>query len=876
MVLGPVRKFSLTEIYRTVKSFQQTQISFHSKTFNQSQAAALKPETLSLGASFSQSHHLFDEIPRRILSDNNHLLFEYSRNNLNVDALNLFVRNHSLGFPFDGSSLSCILKVCGCLFDQNVGRQVHCRCIKSGFVEDVSVGTSLADLYMKTANVVDGEKIFNEMPEKNVVSWTSLLSGYSRNGLVDQAIETFFCMQAEGIKPNPLTFATVLGALADDGAVKKGIQVHCMVIKNGFEATTFVSNSLINMYSKSGMVRDARAVFDSTENRDAVSWNGMIAGFVSNGLDMEALQVFYQMRLAGVKLTQMIFGTILKLCATLKELGFARQLHSRVVKDGFDSDLTTRTALMVVYSKSSEMDDALRLFYTMRGVWNVVSWTAMISGYLQNGGVEQAVNLFCQMRREGVRPNHFTYSTALTAHPTASLFQIHAQVIKTNYEKSPSVGTALLDAYIKIGHTSEAAKVFVLIEEKDIVSWSAMLGGYAQLGDTEGAIKVFLQLAKDGVRPNEFTFCSVVNACASPIAAVEQGKQFHASSIKSGYNNALCVSSALVTMYAKRGNIVSANEVFKRQRERDLVSWNSMISGYAQHGYGKKALKVFEEMRFRKMEMDGVTFIGVISACTHAGLVVEGERYFNMMVKDHFINPTMEHYSCMVDLYSRAGMLGKAMDLVNMMPFPAGATIWRTLLAACRVHLNVDLGKLAAENLISLQPLDSAAYVLLSNVYAAAGNWKERAKVRKLMDERKVKKEAGYSWIEVKNKTYSFLAGDHSHPLSDQIYLKLEELGIRLKDAGYLPDTNYVLHDVEEEHKEAILSQHSERLAIAFGLIATHSGTPIQIVKNLRVCGDCHTVIKLISLIEVREIIVRDSNRFHHFKGGLCSCGDYW
>ncbi|KAF7119509.1 hypothetical protein RHSIM_Rhsim13G0109900 [Rhododendron simsii] len=226
MVLGPVRKISLAEIYRTVKSFQQTQISFHSKTFNQSQAAALKPETLSLGTSFSQSHHLFDEIPQRILSDNNHLLFEYSRSNLNVDALNLFVRNHSSGFPFDGSSLSCILKVCGCLFDQNVGRQVHCRCIKSGFIEDVSVGTSLADLYMKTANVVDGEKIFNEMPEKNVVSWTSLLSGYSRNGLVDEAIETFFHMQAEGIKPNPLTFATVLGALADDGAVEKVKVIH--------------------------------------------------------------------------------------------------------------------------------------------------------------------------------------------------------------------------------------------------------------------------------------------------------------------------------------------------------------------------------------------------------------------------------------------------------------------------------------------------------------------------------------------------------------------------------------------------------------------------------------------------------------------------
>lgn len=880
MVLRPVRKISLTEIYRTAKFFQQTQISFHSKTSNQSQAAALKPETLSLGhepTSFSESHHhVFGELPQRKHSGNNHLLFEYSRNNLNVDALNLFVRIHSSGFPIDGSSLSCVLKVCGCLIDQNVGKQVHCCCIKSGFVEDVSVGTSLVDLYMKTKNVVDGKKVFNEMPEKNVVSWTSLLAGYSRNGLVVQAIDTFFRMQAEGIKPNPLTFATVLGALADDGAVAKGIQVHSMVIKNGFESTTFVSNSLIHMYSKLGMVRGARAIFDSAENRDAVSWNGLIAGFVSNGLDIEALKVFYQMRLAGVKLTQMIFATILKLCARLKELGLARQLHSRIVKDGFDSDLTIRTAVMVVYTKCNEMDDALILFYTMHGVWNVVSWTAMISGYLQNGGAEQAVNLFCQMRREGVRPNHFTYSTVLTAHPTASLVQIHAQVIKTNYENSPSVGTALLDAYIKIGNTCEAAKVFELIEEKDIVAWSAMLGGYAQTGDTEGAVKVFLQLAKEGVRPNEFTFCSVVNACASPTAAVEQGKQFHASSIKSGYNNALCVSSALVTMYAKRGNIASANEVFKRQSERDLVSWNSMISGYAQHGYGKKALKVFEDMRLRKMEMDGITFIGVISACTHAGLVEEGERYFNMMVKNLSIKPTMEHYSCMVDLYSRAGMLEKAMDLINTMPSPAGATVWRTLLAACRVHLNVDLGKLAAENLISLQPQDSAAYVLLSNMYAAAGNWKERAKVRKLMDERKVKKEAGYSWIEVKNKTYSFLAGDHSHPLSGRIYLKLEELGIRLKDAGYLPDTNYVLHDVEEEHKEAILSQHSERLAIAFGLIATPSGTTIQIMKNLRVCGDCHTVIKLISLVEDREIIVRDSNRFHHFKAGLCSCGDYW
>eukprot|EP00268_Persea_americana_P058842 TRINITY_DN7160_c0_g1_i4.p1 TRINITY_DN7160_c0_g1~~TRINITY_DN7160_c0_g1_i4.p1 ORF type:complete len:328 (-),score=68.07 TRINITY_DN7160_c0_g1_i4:1792-2637(-) len=281
-------------------------------------------------------------------------------------------------------------------------------------------------------------------------------------------------------------------------------------------------------------------------------------------------------------------------------------------------------------------------------------------------------------------------------------------------------------------------------------------------------------------------------------------------------------------------------------------------------------------MERQGLEMDGITFIGVISACTHAGLVEEGSRYFNSMIRDHHIDPTMEHYACMVDLYSRAGKFEKAIELIKGMLFPAGATVWRTLLGACRVHRNLELGKLAADKLISLEPQDSAAYVLLSNIYAAAGKWEEKTNVRKLMDERKVKKEAGSSWIEVKHKTHSFVARDRSHPLADQIYAKLEELNSKLKDAGYHPDTNFVLHDVEEENKEEMLSRHSERLAIAFGLISTPAAIPLQIVKNLRVCGDCHAVIKLISQIERRDIVVRDSNRFHHFSGGSCSCGDYW
>ncbi|KAG7019303.1 Pentatricopeptide repeat-containing protein, partial [Cucurbita argyrosperma subsp. argyrosperma] len=822
------------------------------------------------------AHQLFDEIPLKDISQYNRLLFEYSRNDHNREALHLFKGLHSTGLAVDGSTLSCVLKVCGVLFDQVVGRQVHSQSLKSGFLENVSVGTALVDMYMKTDDFEGGREIFDEMGNKNVVSWTSLLAGYARNGFNDSIIHLINQMQMEGVKPNDFTFATILGGLADESNIEVGVQVHAMIVKNGFELNTSVCNALICLYLKSEMVGDAELVFDSMFARDSVTWNVMIAGYTSIGYDLEGFELFHRMRLAGVKLSQTLFCTILKLCSRLRELNFTTQLHCLVVKNGYEFDQNVRTALMVTYSKCSKVDEAFKLFSMADGAHNVVTWTAMIGGFVQNNNNKEAVDLFCQMNREGVRPNHFTYSTVLSGKPSSLLCQLHAQIIKFDYEKVPSVATALLDAYINEGYVVESARVFNSITVKDIVAWSAMLSGLAQIGDSEKAMELFNQLVKEGVKPNEYSFSSVINACSSPTATAEHGKQVHATSIKSGKSNALCVSSALVTMYSKRGNIESANKVFIRQEEKDTVSWNSMITGYAQHGDAKKALEVFQVMQNKGLSMDDVTFIGVLTACTHAGLVQEGEKYFNIMTNDCHINPTIDHYSCMVDLYSRSGMFEKAMDVMNGMPFPASPTMWRTVLAACRIHRNLELGKLAAEKLISLQPNDSAAYVLLSNIHAVAGNWQERAKVRKLMDERKVKKEAGCSWIEVKNRIFSFLAGDVSHPFSDIVYAKLEELSIKLKDMGYQADTNYVLHDVEEEHKEAILGQHSERLAIAYGLIALPPGSPIQIVKNLRICGDCHNVIELISLIEERALIVRDSSRFHHFKGGVCSCGGYW
>jgi pentatricopeptide repeat protein len=632
----------------------------------------------------------------------------------------------------------------------------------------------------------------------------------------------------------------------------------------------------MNMYLKCGLVEEAKAVFCGMETRDMVSWNTLMAGLVLNGCELEALRLFHDSRASVAKLSQSTYSTVIKLCANLKELALARQLHSCVLKHGFCSDENVMTAIMDAYSKSGELDDAFNIFVLMPGSQNVVSWTAMIGGCIQNGDIPLAAALFSRMREDNVQPNEFTYSTMLTTSVPILPSQIHAQIIKSNCQQAPSVGTALLASYSKLGSTEEALSIFKMIEQKDVVAWSAMLSCYSQAGNCHGATNLFIKMSKHGMKPNEFTISSVIDACASPTAGVDQGRLFHAVSIKYRYQDAIWVGSALVSMYARKGSIDSARSVFERLTDRDLVSWNSMILGYAQHGYSKEALDTFQQMEVAGIEMDGVTFLAVIIGCAHAGLVKEGQQYFDSMVSDHKICPTMEHYGCMVDLYSRAGKLDETMEFIGGMPFPAGAMLWRTLLGACRVHKNVELGTLAAEKLLLLEPHDSAAYVLLSNIYAAAGKWKERDEVRKFMDSKKVKKETGCSWIQIKNKVHSFIASDRSHPLTDQIYAKLKAMTARLKREGYCPNTSFVLHDMEQEQKEAMLFMHSERLALAFGLIATPPGTPLQIVKNLRVCGDCHTVMKMVSAVEDREIIMRDCSRFHHFKSGVCSCGDFW
>lgn len=510
---------------------------------------------------------------------------------------------------------------------------------------------------------------------------------------------------------------------------------------------------------------------------------------------------------------------------------------------------------------------------------DVVSWNSMVAGYAQNGHGDEALELYLQMQAAKVKPDSVTFAGILPACCGLSGLEqgkmIHSYIVKSGLESDILVSNALIAMYGRCGSLVCAIKVFDKMRQRDVVSWTAMITGYAQNRFAGEASKVFHEMQLAGVRPNAVTIISVLPACAH-LVDIQQGKEVHAFAVRNSFEADVFLVSGLIDMYAKCGSIKDAYYLFDKMSYKDSTLWTSMIAGYSMHGQSDKSLMLFDKMQQLGYKPDHVTFVAVLSACSRSGMVDKGWNYFNRMSEDYGVEPRLEHYACMVDLLGRAGYLHKAYDFINNMPLKPNDDVWGALLGACRIHQDIKLGELVAEHLYGLKPKKAGYYVLMSNIYAAASRWDGVAKVRAIMKGKGVTKMPGYTWIQIKNKVHSFLVEDRAHPQSEKIHATLEGLARQMKEAGYVPKTNFVLQDVEEEEKEYILCGHSEKLAIAFGLINTTPGTSIRIIKNLRICGDCHDATKFISKIVGREIIVRDISRFHHFKDGLCSCGDYW
>ncbi|KAG6767277.1 hypothetical protein POTOM_028473 [Populus tomentosa] len=758
--------------------------------------------------------------------------------------------------------------------DSLKGKSIHAQMVKLGLTFSVYLMNNLMNLYAKTGFLLDAHNLFNEMPVKTTFSWNTILSGYAKQGKLEKAhqvfdlipvrdsvswttiivgynqmgrfenaIKIFVDMVKDKVLPTQFSLTNVLASCAATGSRGIGKKVHSFVVKLGLHACVPVANSLLNMYAKTGDLKMAKVVFDRMKLRNTSSWNAMISLHMNCGRVDLALAQFELL---------------------------------------------------------SERD--------------IVSWNSMIAGCNQHGFDNEALQFFSRMLKDtSLKPDRFSLASALSACANLEKLsfgkQIHGYIVRTMFDASGAVGnalismyaksggveiarriieqsgisdldviafTALLDGYVKLGDITPARQIFNSLKDPDVVAWTAMIVGYVQNGLNNDAIEVFKTMVSEGPRPNSFTLAAILSASSS-VTSLNHGKQIHASAIRSGEALSPSVGNALTTMYAKAGSINGARKVFNLLRQnRDTVSWTSMIIALAQHGFGEEAIELFEQMLALGIKPDHITYVGVLSACTHGGLVEQGRSYFDLMKNAHKIDPTLSHYACMVDLFGRAGLLQEAYKFVENMPMEPDVIAWGSLLSSCKVYKNVDLAKVAAERLLLIEPNNSGAYSALANVYSSCGKWDDAAKIRKLMKARGVKKEQGLSWVQIQNKTHVFGVEDGLHPQKDEIYKMMDKIWKEIKKMGFAPDTESVLHDLGVEVKDQILRYHSEKLAIAFGIISTPENTTLRIMKNLRVCNDCHNAIKFISKLVDREIIVRDATRFHHFRNGSCSCKDYW
>eukprot|EP01018_Ginkgo_biloba_P037424 Gb_17094 [translate_table: standard] len=821
---------------------------------------------------------IFDKTPNKNVFLWNAMIKEYARNGLYAESLALYYRMQEEGIQPDNFTFPFVLKACANLSTLQEGIEIHYNIVKTGFETNVYVANALIDMYAKCGSVEDASLVFDRMSTRDVVSWTAMIAGYAQNGYPVEALSLFHKMLFAEVEPNSITMLSVLSACAHLRALPQGKWIHDFINRSGFETDVAVCNSLLSMYVKCGSIETARHLFDKMAERNVISWSTMIAGYGHSGHALEALILFKQMQLAGVKPNSITIVGLIPACAHLGALQQGKCVHEYTIRNGFDSDVSVGNSLVAMYAKCGNLHIARQLFDKMP-TRDVVSWSAMIGGYTQNGHAPEALALFNQMQQADVKPNSVTMLSVLSACAQSGALQqgkwIHDYIGRNGFESDVSVWNSLIDMYAKCGSMELACQLFDKMSKRDVVSWNAMIVGYAQNGHAKEALTLFYRMQQAEVTPDSFTMVSVLLACAH-LGALQQGQLMHDYIIKSGLESDVFVGTALIDMYAKCGTIDIARQYFDHMLYRDVVSWSAMIAGYGMHGHGEDALALFFQLQQTGTKPDNIIFISVLSACSHAGLVDEGWQLFYYMSRDYSITPRVEHYACMVDLLGRAGKLYEAQHFIRNMPLEPNVDVWGALLGACKIHNNIDLGERVAEYLFDLETKDAGHYILLSNIYAAAGKWDDAAKVRKMMKERGLRKTPGCSLIEVDKKVHAFFVGDKSHPQSEEIYATLESLSGQMEELGYVPNMNFVLHDVEEEMKQHILHSHSEKLAIAFGLLNTRPGTTIRITKNLRVCVDCHSATKFISKIVKRQIIVRDANRFHRFTDGLCSCGDYW
>ena len=669
-----------------------------------------------------------------------------------------------------------------------------------------------------------------------------------------------------------------------------GAAVHGFLLKSRLVVSTYLANHLVSLYASCKQTLLARQVFDEIHQPNVFSYNALLAAYARASLPclaselfsqipspdlvsfntllsaysdnhVAALRIFRQMLETDISVDAFTLSTVI---SSLNDREFIVGLHGIVVSAGFSSSISVNNSLIGGYSRSGLLREAERIFSELGVSKNVVSWNCMIMGYGLNKEGRRALEL---MKNMVVPPDMFTVASMLTAFSASRDLtlgaQLHSQLLKNGSHGNAHIGSGLVDLYAKCGLISDAEKVFAEVLEPDLILWNTMISGYSlEEGYSEEALGCFREMQRRGLLPDDASFVCASSACSN-LSSPLQSRQLHAVAIKSNLSrNHVSVNNALIALYSKSGGLEDARKVFNRMPHRNSISFNSMIAGFSQHGQGEEGLALFEEMLAAGEQPSAVTFVSILSVCAHCGNVSKGRSFFDAMETQFNVRREKEHYSCMIDLLARAGNFKEAEEMIEKMPFDPGKIAWAALLGACKTHGNISLGEKVAQFLLRREPFNASPYVVLAGMYIDAGRWEEAAEVRRMMRNQAVRKSPGCSWIELKKTVNVFVADDSSHPRAVELRRVLVEWSEKMRASGYVGDPRRLYH--------------SEKLAVALGMLSTEDGAPILVVKNLRICEDCHDTIKLLGSMTKRRITVRDNHRFHHFSDGVCSCGDYW
>ncbi|KAJ7981995.1 Pentatricopeptide repeat-containing protein [Quillaja saponaria] len=674
------------------------------------------------------------------------------------------------------------------------------------------LGFKLIKTYSDACDLKRARQLFDKIYEPDLRTWTVLISAFTKNGLPKESIKLYTLLKKREIKPDKFVLLAVAKACAASGDILKAKVIHIDAIRYGFHSDMLLGNALVDMYAKCKCVEGARRAFDELLVKDVISWTSLASSYLNIGLPRQGLGILCEMGLEGVKPNSMTVSTVLPACSELKDLLAGRAIHGFVVRSGIGDNVFICSALVCMYASCLSIKQAQLVFDNLSH-HDVVSWNVILTAYFTNKQSEKGLALFYQMRNEGIQLN--------------------------------------------------------------VATWNAIIGGCMQNGRTEHACEILRKMQDEGFKPNQITVTSVLPACTI-LESLRMGKEVHCYIFRHWLIEDLTTTTALVDMYAKSGDLDLSRRIFNMITRKDTVSWNTMIIANSIHGNGEEAFFLFNKMLQSGVKPNSVTFSGVLSGCSHSRLVEKGLFIFDSMRRDHSIEPDTDHHSSMVDVLSRAGRLEEAYEFIRRMPMEPTAGAWGALLGGCRVYKNVQLAKVAAKRLFEIEPDNPGNYVLLSNILGTAKMWNEASETRKLMRERGITKKPGCSWVQVGNRVHNFVVGDKTNKQSDEIYEFLNDMGKKMSLAGYKPNTDFVLQDVDQEEKANSLCNHSEKLAVAFGILNLNGQSSIRVFKNLRICGDCHNAIKYMAKIVGVHIIVRDSFRFHHFKDGCCSCNDFW